>query len=97
VLATDGCFYNDAAFMVCPPPDIDSDISRKAFRKKWAQLIQKIFNVDPLLCPKCLGSMKIISFIEDEEVISKILKSAGGGSNADHLRAPIRRRRTEIG
>jgi hypothetical protein len=21
VLATDGCFYNDAAFMVCPPPD----------------------------------------------------------------------------
>ena len=20
VLATDGCFYNDAAFMVCPPP-----------------------------------------------------------------------------
>ena len=21
VLCTDGCFYNDAAFMVCPPPD----------------------------------------------------------------------------
>ena len=21
VLATDGCFYNDDAFMVCPPPD----------------------------------------------------------------------------
>ena len=21
VLATDGCFYNDAAFMFCPPPD----------------------------------------------------------------------------
>ena len=21
ILATDGCFYNDAAFMVCPPPD----------------------------------------------------------------------------
>ena len=21
VLATDGCFYNDAAFMVCPPPN----------------------------------------------------------------------------
>ena len=21
MLATDGCFYNDAAFMVCPPPD----------------------------------------------------------------------------
>jgi hypothetical protein len=21
VVATDGCFYNDAAFMVCSPPD----------------------------------------------------------------------------
>ena len=46
----------------------------KEFRKNWARLIQKIYHVDPLLCPKCLGSMKIISFIEDEDVISKILK-----------------------
>ena len=59
------------------PALIDSDISRQAFRKNWARLIQKIYNVDPLLCPKCQGSMKIISFIEDEEVISKILKHLG--------------------
>ncbi len=26
---------------------IDSDISRKAFRKNWARLIQKVYNVDP--------------------------------------------------
>jgi hypothetical protein len=30
--------------------------------------------INPLLCPKCLGSMKIIYFIEDEQIISKILK-----------------------
>jgi hypothetical protein len=59
------------------PALIDSDTSRKAFRKNWAQLIQKIYNVNPLLCPKCSGSMKIIAFIEDEEVISKILKHLG--------------------
>ncbi len=47
------------------PALIDSDTSRKAFRKNWAQLIQKIYDVDPLLCPKCSGSMKIIAFIED--------------------------------
>ncbi|GAG64040.1 unnamed protein product [marine sediment metagenome] len=41
---------------------IDSDIAHKAFRKNWARLIQKIYHVNPLLCPKCLGSMKIISF-----------------------------------
>ena len=26
------------------------------------------------MCPKCHGRMKIIDFIEDEEVIEKILK-----------------------
>jgi len=50
------------------------DLSRKAFRKNWARLIQKVYNVDPLLCPKCSGSMKIISFIDDSEIIKKILQ-----------------------
>jgi hypothetical protein len=35
------------------------------------------YNVDPLLCPKCLGSMKIISFIEDSQIIEKILRHLG--------------------
>jgi len=33
--------------------------------------------VAPLTCPKCQGRMKIISFIEVEEVIEKILKHIG--------------------
>ena len=53
---------------------IDSDISPQAFRKNWARLIQKIYNVDPLLCPKCLGSMRIIAFIEDQQIVKKILQ-----------------------
>ena len=56
------------------PALIDSDISKKKFRKNWARLIQKIYKVDPLICPKCQGNMRIISFIEDETVIKKILK-----------------------
>ena len=56
------------------PALTDSDISRQAFRKNWARLIQKIYNVDPLLCPKCSGSIRIISFIEDSEIVKKILK-----------------------
>jgi hypothetical protein len=46
-------------------------------RKSWARLIQKIYEVDPLTCPHCQGSMKIIAFIEQEEVIKKILKHLG--------------------
>ncbi len=56
------------------PALIDSDISRKAFRKNWARLIQKVYNVDPLLCPKCLEFMKVIAFIEEEQLVKKILK-----------------------
>jgi len=56
------------------PALIESDISPQAFRKNWARLIQKIYHVDPLLCPKCLGSMRIISIIDDSEIIRKILK-----------------------
>jgi hypothetical protein len=55
------------------PALIDSDIPPKEFRKNWARLIQKVYNVDPLLCPKCSGSMKIISFIDDSEIVKKIM------------------------
>lgn len=51
-----------------------SNIIRKKFNKKWARLIQKVYNVDPLICPKCSGKMRIISFIEEEPLIKKILK-----------------------
>ena len=56
---------------------IESDLPDKAFRKSWARLIQKIYEVDPLICPKCHGQMKIISFIEEQVVIKQILQHLG--------------------
>ena len=42
-------------------------------------LIQRVYQVDPLTCPKCGGRMKIIAFIEahQEEVIRQILQHCG--------------------
>jgi hypothetical protein len=40
-------------------------------------LIQKIYEVDPLVCPKCSGAMRVIAFIEDQAVIKKILMHLG--------------------
>ena len=37
---------------------------RKQCRMRWAALIQRVYEFDPLECPKCGGEMKIISFIE---------------------------------
>ncbi|MBN1850913.1 MAG: hypothetical protein JW932_20280 [Deltaproteobacteria bacterium] len=59
------------------PSILDSDGSKKEYRKNWARLIQKIYEVDPLTCPKCSGVMKVISVIENEDVIKKILKHLG--------------------
>ena len=53
--------------------DYRSALTRKRFKKNWARLIQKVYDVDPLSCPKCSGPMRIISFVEDEAVIKKIL------------------------
>ena len=59
------------------PGIIEPELTDKAFRKNWARLIQKIYAVDPLICPKCSGEMRVIAFIEDSGVIKKILKHLG--------------------
>jgi GTPase Era involved in 16S rRNA processing len=59
------------------PCILESEGSSKENRKNWARLLQKIYEADPLTYPKCQGRMKTISFIEDEEVIEKILKHLG--------------------
>ncbi len=59
------------------PCIIEPQGNEKAFRKNWARLIQKIYEVDPLVCPHCKGPMRIISFIEDPSVIREILTHLG--------------------
>jgi hypothetical protein len=63
------CGMDDAV-----PALIDAEMALNEFRKNWPHLIQKIYQADPLLCPKCQGPMKIVGFIEDEQLVKKILK-----------------------
>jgi len=56
---------------------IENEESSKSCSKSWARLIKKIYEVDPLACSKCGGSMRIIAFIEDYKVIRKILDWLG--------------------
>ena len=39
----------------------------------WAEMMKKVYQTDPLICPQCRGRMTIISFIEDHKVIDKII------------------------
>ena len=42
--------------------------------RSWARLIKKVYEADPLVCPRCSGPLKIISLIGDGPVIEKILR-----------------------
>ena len=46
----------------------------KKSRASWARMLRKIFEVEPLLCPKCQILMKIVAAITKPEVIDRILK-----------------------
>ena len=54
------------------PPVIEEKDSFVVSRG-WAEMIRKVYETDPLLCPSCRGQMRIISFIEDPKVIDKII------------------------
>ena len=42
----------------------------------WAQRLQRVFQIDITLCPKCGGKLRVISDITDPVVINKILNHA---------------------
>ena len=46
----------------------------QARRRRWAELLQRIFEVDPLRCPRCGGTMRILAFVFDHDVVHAILK-----------------------
>jgi hypothetical protein len=58
----------------CHEADGLSPAERRARRRRWAQLVRRVYEVDPLVCPKCGGEMRIISVILDPAVITSILE-----------------------
>ena len=56
---------------------------RQAARYVWALLLARIYEVLPLLCPKCGGEMKIIAFITEGTVIRRF---SGIWANRHHRR-----------
>ena len=43
---------------------IEPEENSKEYRKNWARLIQKVYEIDPLICPECQGTMKVIGSIK---------------------------------
>ena len=41
--------------------------------KGWAEMIRKVYEVDPMLCPECGGAMKIVAFVTDDRAVDRII------------------------
>ena len=52
------------------------DAWSKLRRQSWARLLQKVYEVDPFVCPKCQGAMSVVAIIEDPKELSKIIEWA---------------------
>ena len=45
--------------------------------KGWAEMIRKVYEVDPMICPRCGGRMKIVAFLTDYSVVDRIIRHLG--------------------
>ena len=66
-----GKIRKTASALSSPPIIEDDQIS--VLSKGWAEMIRKVYEVDPMICPSCGGQMSIISFIEEPKTIDRII------------------------
>jgi hypothetical protein len=71
--------------------DLDDDPPfTKARKASWARMLRKLLEVDPMLCPRCGGELRVIAFIDDPDVVDRIVRhiEAGGGDDPFEPRGP---------
>jgi hypothetical protein len=51
----------------------DETAQRRRQRRLWAQLLRRVYEVDPLTCRHCGSPMRVVAFIQEPAVIRKIL------------------------
>jgi hypothetical protein len=57
--------------------DVSEHRPRRPPSPKWRELIKKVWEADPLICPICSREMRIVSLIDEREVIERILRHLG--------------------
>jgi len=82
---------SDAAVEPLTMVEPEPEALRKA-KRRWAELLRHIFEVDPLACPRCGEEMRIVAFITEPKVIDRILEHLRRTkSSRRRPRAPPRR------
>jgi hypothetical protein len=62
----------------CPGGADFREIARPRLpNRTWAELMQRSFGFDVLVCPRCAGRLKLVALIQDGAVIQRILRHLG--------------------
>ncbi len=59
------------------PTVLEPVISSEAFRRNWARLIQKVYELSTMVCPRCEKEMRVLAVIDNIEAIRRILEHLG--------------------
>ena len=65
------------------PPRYEELVPKR--RIPWAKLLQRVFEVDALRCPRCGGRMRVLAAITDPMVAARILRCLALPSRAPPL------------
>ena len=75
---------------VASATDGDADAPASPSRASWARLVRRIYEVDPLLCPRCSGPLALVAVITEQKVVTAILRhlEKHGRPTSVHARDP---------
>ena len=45
----------------------------RARRRRWAELLRRVFDIEVSVCPACAGAMRIIAFVTAQQAVRRIL------------------------
>jgi len=79
----------------CSPQPSTAAVPECACRSAWARLIAKVYEIDPLVCPRCCSKMRILAVITDPAEVKKILRHLIKIGRPPRGRQPFRQKRRE--
>jgi len=42
--------------------------------KGWAEMIREVYEVDPMICPRCGGRMRVVAFLTEYAIVDRITR-----------------------
>jgi len=62
-----------ASLQAAPLRIVEEEL-RRVPSKGWAAMIRKVYEVDPMVCPRCGGAMRVVAFLTEHAVVDRIIE-----------------------